>query len=217
MSHRSTSQRGFTLIEIGVVIAVMAMLAGLAVPALRNVTGAEARTAVNKLASNIRAARGAAAVSGQTCRMAFDLDNESYLVECADGLQQVSQERSRRGARDDSDDEKEVDPEDLERMSEKDRYRYELRRRVRYAAAAKLEPQPLTGGLELKQIWTSHQEDAYEKGISYLYFFPSGLAEAAAVQLQSGDDAYTLLVSPLGGRVRLVKDHVDYPKLDEED
>lgn len=217
MTTRRTSERGFTLIEIGVVLAVAMMLVGVALPALRNVTGAEARSAVNKLAANIRATRGAAAVSGRTCRLVFDLDAHHYTVECAEGVAQVAQERARNGARDDSRDERMINPRDLARMSEAEQFEYALKHRTQFAPEPTLEPQPLTGGLELLQVWTGHQDKPYDSGIATLYFFPSGLGEPASIQLAAGDAEYTLLVSPLGGRVRLVQGLVDYPQFDSED
>jgi len=56
-----------------------------------------------------------------------------------------------------------------------------------------------------------HQPERYTTGKSFLYFWSSGLTEEASVHLAQGDDVYSLIVSPLTGRVRIVGDRVDAP------
>ena len=66
-----------------------------------------------------------------------------------------------------------------------------------------LPPQGFSGSLQVYSVFTSHQEEAYKKGKAYLYFFPSGLAERANIQLQDGDDFFTIQVSSVAGRVKV--------------
>ena len=58
-------------------------------------------------------------------------------------------------------------------------------------------------------MWVSHQPERYVAGKAFLYFWPSGLTENAAIHLAQGDDVNTLLVSPLTGKVRIVSGRVD--------
>lgn len=211
MSRRAA--RGFTLIEIGVVLALAVMLVTMAIPTINSLSGASARASVNKLAANIRATRGKAAVSGQTCRMVFDLDQQTYAVECADGVATVAFERELGGRRADSRDRdaRLLEEQDTSRLSDRERAKLEILRRTRFAAQPFLDPQPLDG-LEFDNVWTQHQEDAFEKGTAYLYFFPNGVGEQANIQLTDGDDTwYSLHVSALSGRVRVHNEKKDLP------
>jgi general secretion pathway protein H len=56
-------------------------------------------------------------------------------------------------------------------------------------------------GVRLFDIYTPRQREAYKKGKAYLYFFPDGHTERALIHLADGDEFYSLLVSPLTGRV----------------
>jgi general secretion pathway protein H len=204
--------RGFTLIEIGVVLLVVVLLVGVAIPTLRSVSGAQGRAEVSKIAANIRATRGHAAVSGRTCRVAFDLDDGTYLVECAPGHVSLAQEKSRNGERD------EDEPEgDVAKMSVADRAKAEVMHRARFAAENTVPPQHLPGNLEFGSIWTQHQSEKYTKGKAYLYFYPSGLGERANIQVQDGDDWYSIHVSPLSGKVKIVAAREDFPDQREDE
>ena len=66
---------------------------------------------------------------------------------------------------------------------------------------------PLGKGVKFRKIETAHSADGQTAGRAYLYFWPGGQTERAAIQLQAGDangpdDGITLLVSPLTGKVR---------------
>lgn len=208
--------RGFTLIEVGVMLAVAVMLATIAIPTLNSISGATARASVSKLAANIRATRGKAAVSGQTCRVVFDLDANTYSVECADGYATVAYEREL-GGRSQSvldRDEELLAEEDLSRLTDEERTKLEILRKTQFAAKATMEPQTLEG-VTLDNVWTQHQEDAFEKGQAYLYFFPNGVGERANIQLTDGDEGwFSLHVSALSGRVRVLPEQKDLPNAD---
>lgn len=217
MSQRSAiarrTRRGFTLIEVGVMIGVAVMLAMIAIPTLNSISGANARASVSKLASNIRATRGKAAVSGQTCRIVFDLDDNSYSIECAEGYATVAYERELGGRRADSNNRNErlLEEEDVSRLSEKERTKLEILRKSQFAPKPFMPPQSLQG-LEFDNVWTQHQEEAFHKGKAYLYFFPNGVGEQANIQLTDGDDEwFSLHVSALGGRVRVLPEKKDLP------
>lgn len=207
------SRRGFTLIEIGVMIGVAVMLAMIAIPTLNSISGATARASVNKLAANIRATRGKAAVSGHTCRVVFDLDDNSYSIECAEGYATVAYEREFGGRRADSNNRNErlLQEEDVSRLTEKERTKLEILRKSQFAPKPFMESQSLQG-VELNNVWTQHQEEPFHKGKAYLYFFPNGVGEQANIQLTEGDDGwYSLHVSALSGRVRVLAEKKDLP------
>ncbi len=214
--------RGFTLIEIGIVIFVMAMIIGLAIPTLRDVTGAQARAEASKLASNIRATRGHAAVSGQTCRVVFCLGGcdenvdspagealSSYHVECAEGTVATARESIRNGRR-------EGETRSGDDLTEAEKFRQQLKSGGRFTPSAALGMQQLRG-LQLASVWTAHQEEQVTKGTAYLYFYPSGQGERANIQLQDGDDWYSLHVSPLSGKVAMFNSREELPEEREEE
>ena len=80
---RDRSAGGFTLLEIGIALVVLALAFSLALPGLEAVTGARMRSAAGHLSSSMRALYSEAALTGRTCRIAFNLDDRSYAVECA--------------------------------------------------------------------------------------------------------------------------------------
>ena len=49
-------------------------------------------------------------------------------------------------------------------------------------------------------------------GKAYLYFWSSGLTESASIHLAQGDDVYSIVVSPLTGRAKVVGKRVDAPE-----
>jgi len=203
--------RGFTLIEIGVVIGLMALMVGVVIPSLSSVSGATARATVTKLVSNIRAARDKALVIGGTCRVAFDLDKDVYSVEC------TKQPVAAVGAMTD-DDEEPVTPEDLEDMDPEERYEHEIKMATRFNGEVVLEGVPLDGGVTFKEIVVQHADEPQEKGVAYLYFFSSGLGERANIQLsRSDDEQWSILVSPLSNRLQVVPGFVKLRDLDDED
>jgi general secretion pathway protein H len=80
-----TPPRGFTLVELLIVLGVIALATTLAVPAVRSVSGANARRSAGELAGSMRALFDVAALRHATCRMALDLDGRAWWAECASG------------------------------------------------------------------------------------------------------------------------------------
>lgn len=206
------SERGFTLIEIGVVIGLMALLVGVVIPGLNSISGATARASVTKLVSNIRAARDKALVIGGTCRVAMDLDGNTYSVEC------TQQPVAALGAITEDDDDKILTAEQLEDLDPEERYEYEIKQKTRFNGQVILDSVPFEGGLTFHEVNVQHADEAQKKGVAYLYFFASGLGERANIQLSRGpDDEWSVLVSPLSNRIQVVAKHVKLRDLDEED
>ncbi len=220
MKRPARHARGFTLIEMGVSILLIALMAGVAIPALSNITRAQLRSKSGELAGAIRSMYGHAAVSGRSCRLVFDLDNSSYWAECAKGVVRLSRERER--AQDGQrvlSREEERQQELLEQagrvrdLSDKDKMRAELAARDQFKpeGGGDVRKSSLGKLVRFEDAWVQHQAERYTAGKAYLYFWPSGLTEEAGIRLAQGDDVYSLVVSPLTGRVRIYNDRVNAP------
>jgi general secretion pathway protein H len=212
--------RGFTLIELGVALLVAGLLMAVAIPTFSSVTRAQLRSRSGELAGAIRAMYGHAAVSGRSCRLAFDLDGGSYWAECAKGVVRLSREheRTQNGARLESAQEKLAADlaEEQQRgreLSAKDKVRAELAAKDSFTAAniPDLHKIQLGKQVHFSDIWVQHQAERYTSGRAFLYFWPSGLTESAGIRLAQGDDVYSLIVSPLTGRVRVVNGQAEAP------
>jgi prepilin-type N-terminal cleavage/methylation domain-containing protein len=58
-------------------------------------------------------------------------------------------------------------------------------------------------GIKFKELWVQHRDDGITKGQVAFYFFPTGSAEKAVIEITDGDEVFTLLVYGLSGRVEL--------------
>jgi hypothetical protein len=79
-------------------------------------------------------------------------------------------------------------------------------------------------GIKFKEIWVQHKDDSTTKGQVAIYFFPTGSAEKAVVEVTDGSETFTVLVAGLTGRVELkdgtlrdVDDHMMRNALGEKD
>jgi Tfp pilus assembly protein PilE len=58
-------------------------------------------------------------------------------------------------------------------------------------------------GIKFKQIWVQHRDDRITKGQVAIYFFPTGTASKAVIEVTDGSEVFTVLVHGLTGRVEL--------------
>jgi general secretion pathway protein H len=201
-----------TLIEIGVVLCVAGLMLAVAVPALSAVTRAALRQKSGQLAGGIRALYGAAAIAGHTCRLVLDLDEAAYWSECSKSSVRLSREgeRSQNGARV-ATREEELAEAPREGQSEEERQRLELIKKSAFAPSNDIPKTELGKSVRFADVWVQHQPERYSSGKAYLYFWSSGQTEEASIHLAQSDDVYSLLVSPLTGKVKVVADRVDAP------
>jgi len=202
-----------TLLEIGIALAIVAGLVALVVPSISNVARVQLRQKTGQLAGGIRSLYGASAVAGRSCRLVMDLDAQAYWSECAQGSVRLTAEgeRARSGAREASREEELLATvaQRGDNVSDEDRTRAELARKSAFAPTNDIPKTQLGGSVRFASVWVSHQPERYVSGKAFLYYWPSGLTETASIQLAQGDDANTILVEPLTGKVRIASGAVN--------
>jgi general secretion pathway protein H len=196
---RRQTARGFTLIELLVVVSVIALLAGLAAPALGSLTGANAREAAGRLSGTMRYLFDTAALRHTTCRMALDLDARAFWAECRPAASGVGAERDEDAA-------------DLARRfsGEKDELVRELLAQTEFGAFEDrlVEKRELPGETRFGKVHVEGRRAA-EEGTVYVYFFPGGQAQRAYVPVADGDNLFTVVVEPFTGRARVTPGPVE--------
>lgn len=195
---RIRDTKGFTLIELLIVLSVIALLAGLAAPAVGSITGANARKAANQLAGAMRFLYDTAALRHATCRMALDLDARAWWAECAPGDAAIART-----------------PEDDEELARRlsGEKNAELRRLLSKTEFGSFkdslaDKRELPGRATFGRIHVEGRRDV-DSGTVYVHFFPGGQAQRAFVQVVDGSNKYTVVVEPYTGRTRVVPGDVE--------
>ena len=82
-SHRANRRciSGFTLVEVGITVAILALAAAVIIPGLHNISKAELRSTASGLAAAVRSAYDSAALSGQTYRLVFSPSLHALSIE----------------------------------------------------------------------------------------------------------------------------------------
>ena len=199
MRRARTEPKGFTLVELLIVLGVVALAATFAVPALRSVSGANARKSAGELAGSMRALFDVAALRHATCRMALDLDGRAWWAECAPGRTGIAR-----------------DPERAEPLAERfpDERDEELRRLLARSEFGALEDRvvkkrELPGSTRFGPVRVEGRRGALEEGKAYVYFFAGGQAQRAYVPVVDGSHRYTIVLEPFTGRARVVPGDVE--------
>jgi general secretion pathway protein H len=228
-------ERGLTLIELTVAIAIVAIMFSGVVMGIGAVTGTKAKAAAGELGGVIRALYDTASLSGKTCRLVFELPEANaeegqvrYRAECAQGAVTTSQDRDEvlrqasagagrddRGRGEDREDDPPRRSDDgeptLQELMAQEKERVEAAARFGTFENPQIQPRTLPDSVRV-EVWTRHQREPRKSGVAYLYFFPQGFTEKAQVYFRQGDNVWTILVAPLTGKTTVVADEVEVPR-----
>ena len=201
MAAARPAERGFTLVELMIAIAIVAVLAAAVMPSVASLSGADARKAAGELSGSLRYLFDTAALRHATCRMALDLDGRAWRAECAPRLVGVARGKA-----------EELDDEELARRfpGEQDADRRRLLASSRFGAFSDslLKKRELSGRTVIREVRVEGRQDPITEGTAYVHFFPGGQAERAFIEVADGDTLFTVVVEPYSGRSRVVTGQV---------
>jgi general secretion pathway protein H len=215
-AHRSSIRGGFSLIEIMVVIVILALATGAAIFGLRSAGKTGLRGNATQLGSAIRYCYDRAITTNSYYRMVLDFDGNTYWAERSDDRMLLGREKEKSPGKGQAFDQETADKDRDKQVADDDE---RMRERGQGLGIA-LEPPPhpkrakfqtfndaaikkmsLGKDVRLFDVYTPRQREPYKKGKAYLYFFPDGHTERALIHLSEGDNFFSLMVSPLTGRV----------------
>lgn len=216
--------RGFTLLEVGIGIALFAMLVAVAVPSMGALSGARLREQSQLMAGVIRDVYARTALAGRSARLVLDLEQDAWWVEEAPAVARVHREKLRA----DKDGKAQLDPRDR-RIEDIDEGTTDQKERAQLELLAPPDWKPVEGDdglphklsddVRLKRVWIEHLDEPMEAGQVALYFFPGGSTEEALITLtddDQGDRTLTLVVSSLTGEVAIESEEPRIPTLEDD-
>jgi general secretion pathway protein H len=215
---RLARRRGVTLIEIMVVIAIIAIVTGIAAASLHNPT-ADLKRSATMIASAIKVAYTRATATSRDLRLVMDLDGQKIWLEEADRPMLVqSNDKTGTGGADAVTKAEEVAIEEGSKILKGPPIPKPRFRPIEAYGFGDTESgkggKPLQGGITFRSVQTPHDDSARTSGRAYLYFWPGGRTERASLQIrirksERDEQTLSILVSPLTGKVTIKNGAVD--------
>jgi general secretion pathway protein H len=208
---RRAAHRGVTLIEILVVIAIIAVVSGVALAGSMQLPNARLRRSATMITSAIKVAYTRATATSRDLRLVMDLDESRIWLEESDApmLVQSKDQTGTGGAEAVTEAERAAVAEGERILKGPPVPKPQFHSIKTYGFADTEEgkgAKNLQRGITFRAVQTAHDDTAHTSGRAYLYFWRGGLTERASIQVRIGtssDDArtLTLLISPLTGKV----------------
>jgi prepilin-type N-terminal cleavage/methylation domain-containing protein len=225
--------RGFTLIEVMIAMALVALMVTGAVMGLRSLGNSDLRATATRMSGAIRYLFDRASTTGRVHRLVLDFETGKYWAEVTNdafimaGGKETEETRKREA-------EKIAKEEELKReAAEKEAFfgasqipsRYIpkpfIPKRAKFDAFREMAVKPITlkSNVRFADIYTPRLQTPLAEGQGYLYFFPMGMTEAGVIHLsdKKGSTYYTLIVHPLTGRVTVKNSFVEANLADQVD
>jgi general secretion pathway protein H len=209
-------ERGFSLVEVILVVGLMAILSAMVISGSGMLSGTRMRSAGALIMSSVRLAMTRANSIGRPVRIVFDLDSGRLMMEETRGrMLRVSnhEEGAKAGA---------------EAATEAEQQAAEYAREIvqgprapaaTFSAVASFgsdgeDPalgRELGKDIRFVQVQTEHDTEPRVEGRAYMYFWPGGGTERAAIQITRPGDhqGLTVLVDALTGRAKLARGPVE--------
>jgi general secretion pathway protein H len=211
--------RGVTLVEVLIVVAVIGVMSGLAILGSGAADSARLRRSAVMIASAIKVAYGHANATSRTVRLVFNIENRTVGIEESQGQLWLAKNDRTGGAAAATEVEKKAleEADTILKGPRAPRPSFGPVKVLGFSGSAGKQAKELERNIHFVQIETSHQEEVVKSDQAYLYFWPGGQTERAAIQLGIGAstndaDIVTLLVSPLTGKTEMKKGPVSMPR-----
>ena len=205
-------ERALTLIELLVTIALISVVTTSIVIGSGALTGSRMRGAASMITGAIRIAFTRASATARPNRLVFDIDNGAVILEETNDLLTVKKDDVAGGAAASTVEERDeiATASRIIKGPQAPRARFTPVRALGFDDPDTSGGRPIGKGVRIRKVETAHSPDGQTSGRAYLYFWPGGQTERAAIQLvvqsAAGDpeSGMTILVSGLTGRVRTV-------------
>jgi type II secretion system protein H len=198
---RRRGEAGFTLIELVVVMAVVAIVTSAVAVGIGNIRGASVQTEAGQLAVAVRYLYNLSILNGRNYRLVLDLENGNWWGEA-----QASRDPCTAFLLpgDGEEEDKAVDEDDEDAAPKAAGFD---------AAKSKLlAKHKLAKGIVVRRVMTSHQSDFITSGQAHINFFPNGTVERGFVVFtlsDDEDDAMSVEILPLQGSARVLDGELD--------
>lgn len=217
------AQRGFTIVEVGIALVVVALVTGVAIPVLDNVTRAELRTTASKTSGMVKATYDLAVLSGRPCRLVFDFKANTITAEMASGniTLRAADDKNRDKDEEDEDDDKEEAARRKEQQASNELAALALRatgapsappaRKAEFSRAPGTVPFELPSSVRIADVMAEHMREATTEGVAAVHFFPTGFVEHTVLHFRDGaDNVYGVEIEPLTGRTNVANKRIEY-------
>lgn len=218
-----------TLVEVLITLAIMTLVTGTAVMGLGALRRARLRQSAVMIASAVRVAYGHANAIGKPMRLVFDFENRQVVLEEGSSSLAIDKKEKTGGAAAATDIEKKAE-EEAEKITKGPRApkpSFTPTKAFGFEPKSDKQGKELADGVRFLSIDTAHQDAPAEEDRAYLYFWPGGQTERAAIQIVLGNpaeadperDIMTVTVAPLTGKTALQKGKVEMqrPRDDSEE
>ncbi len=218
--HCRAAERGLSLIEILIVMALVAVFTAAAVGGTMMTASSRLRRSATMIASAVKVAYTRATATSHSLRLVLDLDQQKIWLEEADSPMLVrSGDKSGTGGADPVNEAEQAALAEGAQIIKGPPIPRPRFHPIEAYGFGELEGngkggKPLQRGIRFRSVQTTHDADAKTSGHAYLYFWPGGRTELAAIQLRIGDsdadsEQVTVAVAPLTGRVAVKAGAVD--------
>jgi len=182
---RAFRNRGFTLIEILLVLAIIAMVTSIGIPAVGRLTYQRVAGTTRRFVGVLRSVRNDAILLNRIYRLAIDFEKQTWWIEKQSKLELLGSE---------SQGQKPVDPKNPQPASG-----------FNIADKYGTKPRELPGGVVFDGVLTE-KDGLLRSGMVYVHFFPSGYAEQSVVYLNKQGvetGGYSLYIRPANGKIEV--------------
>lgn len=220
--RRRATSRAMTLIEVLIVMALIALILSAVVIGSGQMASSRLRHSSTMIVGAVRVGFSRATASSKTVRLVMDFDENALWLEEGDQPHLVqSKDSSGTGGAEAATVAEKQALEESGRILKGPSAPRTAFKEIDAMGLVASEPgkghKPLERGIKFRRVQAAHDDEARSSGRAYLYFWPGGQTERAAIQLKAGDgdderNTVTLLVAPLTGRVTIKDGAVDMPR-----
>jgi general secretion pathway protein H len=215
-----------SLVEILITLAIMSLLTGTAVMGFGAIRRARLRQSAVLIASAVRVAYGHATATGKDLRLVFDFKERVVSLEEASGKLGTQRKGNTGGAAAATENEQQAE-EEAERITKGPKApkpKFSPTKAFGFDVQGGKSGKELGDSIRFLSVDTAHQESPLEEDRAYLYFWPGGQTERAAIQLVLGNpaeadpeqDILTIIIAPLTGKATIKKGRVDMTRPRDE-
>ena len=184
---RATNSRGFTLVEILIVIALIAIVTALMVPSFSKVLRTSDEGYPTQMAQLLRQARDRALLTDKLIRLRIDLEKQQYWLEEAPSSYMMPK----------TDDKKLTERE----REEADKKEGEAYRMVKELTADKKD---IPSGIKIIEIKTPRQKNTITEGMVDVFFFNNGNADGVSLLFETEEKVrQTITLHPVTGQSKV--------------